>query len=612
MRGAAGALGERLHDPAAEYEQRRTARREKVAELAQRERRLADSRLVLFLAAVGVGVAALATGRFSAVWALLPLFGFAVLVLLHDRAIQARVLAERAVRYYEQGLARLNGEWAGRGNPGEGYRDPEHPYAEDLDLFGKGSLFELLCGAQTRSGEETLAAWLKAPAPADEVRSRQEAVRELADRLDLRERAALLGQDVRQDFQVEDVIRWGEEPPIHVAPWVSYVAYAFSVVTLGGAVFWGLGGKPTLFAAAFVLQFLFAWRAMPAHGEVLHRVEGPARQLLGLGRLLACLEGEEWTSERLRKIRAGLELSGEAPSWRIRRLDTLYGMGQVTHNGILAIFGAMVLWNLHVAIRIERWRVESGRHLKAWLELSGEWESLASLATYAYEHPEDTFPEILEGAPSFEAAGMTHPLLPGAAAVRNDLRLGPNPKLLLVSGSNMSGKSTLLRSVGVNAVLALAGSPVRARSLRLRSVQIGASIRTQDSLQGGISRFYAEILRLRQLVGLAGGEPPLLFLLDEILHGTNSHDRRIGAEAVIRTLVGRGAIGLVTTHDLALARIAEDAALSALNVHFQDDIVDGRMSFDYHLRVGVVEKSNALALMRAVGLDVGDEGISEE
>ncbi|HEU4754153.1 MAG TPA: DNA mismatch repair protein MutS, partial [Armatimonadota bacterium] len=226
------------------------------------------------------------------------------------------------------------------------------------------------------------------------------------------------------------------------------------------------------------------------------------------------------------------------------------------------------------------------------------------LAAYGFEHPQDPFPELADEGPLFEVEGIAHPLLPAARAVRNDLSLGPELRMLIVSGSNTSGKSTLLRSVGVNTVLALAGAPVRARRLRLSRLSVGASIRVQDSLQGGISRFQAEILRLRRIVELTGGPHPVLFLLDEILHGTNSHDRRIGAAAVLRSLVERGAIGLTTTHDLALTQVAGSPELKAANVHFEDHMEDGRMAFDYHLRPGVVQKSNALELMRAVGLDV--------
>jgi DNA mismatch repair ATPase MutS len=233
-----------------------------------------------------------------------------------------------------------------------------------------------------------------------------------------------------------------------------------------------------------------------------------------------------------------------------------------------------------------------------------ELEALLALASYAFEHPHDPFPEVVDSGPLLDGEGLAHPLIAPARAVPNDVRLDQTLRLLIVSGSNMSGKSTLLRTLGVNVVLGLAGAPVRARRLRLSRLALGTSLHVHDSLQAGQSRFYAEITRLRLLVDLSRTEPPLLFLLDELLHGTNSSDRRAGAEAVLRGLVARGALGLVTTHDLALGAVADDLAPLGANVHFEDRLEAGRMSFDYRLRPGVVRRSNALELMRAVGLEV--------
>jgi DNA mismatch repair ATPase MutS len=234
----------------------------------------------------------------------------------------------------------------------------------------------------------------------------------------------------------------------------------------------------------------------------------------------------------------------------------------------------------------------------------GEIEALLCLSAYSYEHPDDPFPEFVQGAACFDATDLGHPLVPAAKCVRNDVRLSDGKRVFLVSGSNMSGKSTLLRTVGINAVLAMAGAPVRAQSLRLTPLHVGASIRVNDSLQEGSSRFYAEITRLRALFHLAGNGASLLFLMDELLQGTNSNDRRIGAESIVHALLNRGAIGLVSTHDLALAEIGGSLNGQLHNVHFQEDFENGRMHFDYKLREGVVTKSNGLALMRSIGLDV--------
>jgi DNA mismatch repair ATPase MutS len=271
----------------------------------------------------------------------------------------------------------------------------------------------------------------------------------------------------------------------------------------------------------------------------------------------------------------------------------------------VAISGWFLL-ETQIAFAVEAWRARFGMMVEPWLRHLGEIEALSSLAGYAFERPADPFPEILPAsAPAqIQAEGLKHPLMVEARCVGNDVSLGPNCRLIVVSGSNMSGKSTYLRTLGVNLALALAGAPVRARKFRMTHLRIGASIRTVDSIQEGTSRFYAEITRLGQIVKLAGQGTSLVFLLDEILGGTNSHDRRIGAGCVARNLVERGALGLMTTHDLALAQIAEEIQPPGANYHFEDQILNGKMSFDYRLRPGVVQKSNALELMRLVGLDV--------
>jgi DNA mismatch repair ATPase MutS len=303
-------------------------------------------------------------------------------------------------------------------------------------------------------------------------------------------------------------------------------------------------------------------------------------------------------------LRARLDRDGLAPSAQLRRLARWQDLLESRRNVLFAPLALPLLWTTQIALAIEAWRRRVGPAVPEWLAAIGDFEALCALASYAYERPADVFPEIVEGHVVFDAAGLGHPLIPAAACVRNDVQLDDGVQLLLLTGSNMSGKSTLLRAIGVNTVLARAGAPVCARTLRTAPFTLGASIRVQDSLEGGRSRFYAEISRLRQLMDLARERPPLLFLLDEVLHGTNSDDRRVGAEAVIRGLVERAAVGIVTSHDLALARIADDLAPRARNVHFEDHLEDGRIAFDYRLKDGVVRRSNALALMRAVGLEV--------
>jgi DNA mismatch repair ATPase MutS len=273
-------------------------------------------------------------------------------------------------------------------------------------------------------------------------------------------------------------------------------------------------------------------------------------------------------------------------------------------NIFLRLLEPFILWTPYWVIQVEEWRRHSGPAVRRWLQAMGQMEALSSIAGYAFEHPDDPFPEFSNSGPRLEGEGLAHPLIPAARAVRNNVTIGGELRVLVVSGSNMSGKSTMLRTVGVNTVLAQMGAPVRARRLTLSPLSIGASIRINDSLHEGISRFYAEILRLRQILDLTTGQLPVLFLIDEFMHGTNSHDRRIGAEAMVRGLVQRGAIGFITTHDLALAGIADELGPKAANVHFEDYVENGEIHFDYTMRPGVVRKSNAIELMRSVGLEV--------
>ncbi len=590
-------------EPRIEYERRRAARLGEADARMRRFRTVGVARLVALAAAIAVGW--LVYGGLSAWWLLPPVIGFLVLADMQQRITQARRRCERAAALYDQGLARLDDRWAGMGTTGERFLDESHPYAADLDLFGPGSLFELLSRARTRVGDQTLANWLLAPAAPEVVRARQAAVVELRPRLDLREEMALLGEGVRSGEDAQTLAEWAAAPPWPISRSTRIIALSLAFLSLATLALWIAGYGPVPFLVSFVIGRAYYFRLKAAVEHVVNAVDGPGRDLTLLSELLCRLEREQFTSPRLVELRAALDVEGMPPSQQIARLNRLIDLLDARRNMIFALLASALLWPLQFALAIERWRQSSGPAVARWLAAVGELEALGSLAGYSYEHPDDPFPELADGPPCFDGDALGHPLIPAARSVRTDLRLSAElQRVLIVSGSNMSGKSTLLRTVGTNAVLALAGAPVRARALRLTPLNVGASIRVQDSLLAGASRFYAEITRLRQIVGLTEGALPVLFLLDEILHGTNSHDRRIGAEGVVRGLLERGAIGLITTHDLALARIAESLAPRAANVHFEDQLEDGKMTFDYLLRPGTVQRSNALELMRSVGLEV--------
>jgi hypothetical protein len=588
--------------PRDEISGRLAARRAEVARHDRRDRAVASARLAVFAAAVALAWASLASHALSPAWLLAPLAAFVALAVAHERVFAARSRARRAIAFHERALGRMDGTFAGTGTPGDAFADPAHPYAQDLDLFGTGSLFELLCAARTRPGEERLAAWLLAPAPPEALRARQRAVAALAPRLDLREDLAVLGDDVRAGVDAGALAAWGAEGAL-VEGWLLPAALALAGAAILGAAAWAAGLGPAPLLAVLLAEWGFARTLRDPIARVLGGVERPAAELRVLALLVARLEREPVEDPRLRELLLALRGGGAPASARISALVATVSRVEWSRNQLFAPVAFALAWlPLHAAL-VERWRLRSGRDIQRWLDAVAELEALSSLAGHAYEHPGDPFPEILdERAAGVRGEALRHPLL--RDAVPNDVALGGGgPRVLLVSGSNMSGKSTYLRTVGVNVVLALAGAKVAAARLALTPLRVGATLRIQDSLQAGRSRFYAEITRLKELSDVAEGALPLLFLLDEILHGTNSHDRRIGAEAILRGLVAKGAIGLVTTHDLALTELAGPGQPLA-NAHFEDQVRDGAIAFDYRLRPGVVTHSNAIALMRAVGLRV--------
>ncbi|MGE0444614.1 MAG: DNA mismatch repair protein MutS [Vicinamibacterales bacterium] len=592
-----------------EYTTRLDGRRTALSRLDAADRRLAYARLAVFATGILLAWLAFSARAVHTGAVVVPVIAFFTLVRRHAAVITAKENALRAIVFYERGLARLEDRWQGGGESGDRFRNPDHPYAEDLDLFGTGSLFELLSVARTRAGEETLAAWLLAPASPAEIAARQDAVRELAPRLDFREALALAGTDVRATVMTEALTAWATAPPRFTHALWQPAAAVITATSVGTAALWLAGGPGWPIGVAVLLVAVFSAMTGKDATTVLHGSGQPVRDLHVLAHALAHIEATTFQAPWLVQCTAPVTTGGGAAR-AIRHLQRLSDRHDWQHNAIFAFVAAFLLWGPHLAFAVERWRAKYGQRVVAWLRAVGEVEALASLAARAWERPEDAFPAIVDGPPRFDAGGLGHPLLPAAQMVRNDVRVGHDNQaghavsLLIVSGSNMSGKSTLLRAVGINAVLAYAGAPVRATSLELTPLAVGATLRVQDSLQDGRSRFFAEISRLRELADLAAGQPPLLFLLDELLHGTNSHDRLVGGTGVLRALLDRGAIGLVTTHDLALTAIATEIGGRAANVHFEDTFDGDRIRFDYRMRTGPVTRSNALALMRAVGLDV--------
>ena len=574
--------------------------------LAAIEERVGGVRLLL--AVVVLALAGLAWGEhwFAPLWMLVPAAGFICAVAYHAAVRGRHARAGRAVEFYRLGLVRLEDRWAGSGNRGERFGDVHHVYSADLDLFGEGSLFELVCAARTRMGEETLAGWLLAPASTGEIRQRQICLLDLRDRLDLRERIGILGGERESALHPGRLLAWAEAPAVLVEAWIRAAAYLLPAILVASLIAGDLTGIWSPVALVLLMEALVLYRLRARVQQVLFPAER-AFDFDGLktfAGLLLQIERERFESPPMRVLADGLSCGEIRASARIHQLATLVMLSEQRKNLMAGWAQVPFLYLLQVALAAERWRRTYGARVRGWAETVGRFEALSSLAQYMFEHPEDPFPRFVDGRACLRAEALGHPLMARSQCVRNDIDLSGAARVWLVSGSNMSGKSTLLRALGLNVVLAMAGAPVRARSLELTPQQVGASIRINDSLREGSSRFYAEITRLRQLKDLSERDPPLLFLIDEMLQGTNSKDRRIGAAGILAALIEQGAIGLATTHDLALTEIGGLGDGVLRNMHFEDHLQDGQMRFDYRLREGIVTKSNGLELMRAMGLRV--------
>ena len=593
-----------MAEPATEYSSRQRDWQAVADGYAARDARFSSVRGILFLTLLAIGYFA-ADGALSGWWIVAIVAVFVGVAVLHDLTVRRMRRARAAVDYYQTALNRLDDHWQSTGIAGDRYLDDSHPYSGDLDIFGRGSLFHLLCTSRTRLGQDTLANWLISPAKIETIRHRQGAIRELTDNIDLREELALLTADYHDELDQNGLRRWAIQQAQPINPHVIKAAFGFGGMAVLLLVAWLFGVLPfSLLLGLIVLELPLLYAYRDQIRSVSATVDEVGSGLAILSQVLEVLERQQFRDEFLQEIRARLDVEHLQPSQQIARLHVyIRRLNNSMRSQFFAPFAVLFCLHLHVIHAIERWREVVGPHIDDWLRSVGEMESLSSLAGYAYEQPNNTFPELTDVL-SFEATGLGHPLLPAHQSVSNDFSIGDGLRLVLVSGSNMSGKSTLLRTIGTNIVLALSGAPVRASGMRLSPVQVGSAMRISDSLQDGKSLFYAVIGRLKSVVELAGRDLPLFFLLDEILQGTNSHDRRVGAEGVIRSLIESGAIGLVTTHDLALTDIVESFGTRARNVHFEDHLEDGKMTFDYHLREGVVRKSNALELMRMMGLDV--------
>jgi hypothetical protein len=593
-------------EPKQEYTKRLEKFLKTIAEKDRVHLRVGYAKLAVIAAGLLLLWGVLRTQFVTAYWLIAPVAAYLLLTILHGRVLQAKRRAETAADFYRKGVARIENRWAGSGQTGERFRDANHVYAEDLDLFGRGCLFELLSTARLPMGESRLANWLCEGAEVGAILERQKLIEELREKLDLREDLAVTGEDLRARLNPESLIDWAEGKSILPSGvWRGVMVLLAMGAAAGIVYFIETRALWPLLSVMAVEAAILVWLRRKAH-SVIEAVDCNAEGLLLFSEILERLEREPFVAPRLREFAVELKQGNEPASRAIRKFARLVYWIDAS-DGVLAKMSELpFLYSVQVGMAAEAWRQKWGAKMRRWAELTGEMEALLSLAAYSYEHPADPFPEFVdadEGVGFFEGEELGHPLIAAEKCVRNSVRLDAKTRVLLVSGSNMSGKSTFLRVAGINTVLAMAGAPIRGKRLRLTALRIGTRIRSTDSLQEGRSSFYTEILHIRKVFDGANGIVPLVFLFDELLEGTNSKDRRIGAEGLIQGLLKRRAIGIVTTHDLALTEIAPAVGSVLRNMHFEDQVADGKMRFDYRLREGVVEKSNALELMRLIGLE---------
>ncbi len=618
-----------------EIEKTYCRRRDEFAEAekrcATRDRILTHLRLAVFL----ISAALLLLGWISEhdrIWYVsggVAFLGFVTLAGYHEE-IERQLKRFGALRQInEQAIARLHRNWTALPEPSVEIPREHRAVAGDLDLFGHASVFQFVCSAGTPMGLQVLRDWLLEPASPEEIQLRQQALIELAPQLELRETLNVEGRLLAdRGNATERFVEWAEGAPWLLARrwlvWLCRLLPAAGAITLAltllGAVPADVGGFSVLgiWAVNLLVTVVFAGNVH----DVFHRVDsrsGEVRRYLQMFELMYSMPD---STTKLDAIKREATRLGGGVQLRMRTLNLISGCASIRHSALFFIFVYIplqiaFLYDFHVLNLLEIWQKRHGQFARGWFQALGEFEAVASMATLVHDNPDWAMPEVSASAQRFEAQNLGHPLLPDQVRVDNDVEVGPRDSFLLVTGSNMSGKSTLLRTIGVNAVLAQAGAPVCARQLSMPPVTLATSMRIHDSLEYGVSFYMAELMRLKEIVDQAGVFQKqtghlLLYLLDEILQGTNSKERHIAVVRVLHHLLEHGAIGAVSTHDLELAT-SQMLADACHAVHFRETLHDHDaeqpMTFDYRLRPGVATTTNALKLLEIVGLaDAADRG----
>ena len=532
-----------------------------------------------------------------------PLF---ILVKIHNRFFIRKEWLETQARIIQEELQALSGDYSSF-EDGKEYTNPEHPYSFDLDIFGRRSLFQSINRTCTFFGKNHLAKWLQNHLhEKTSIEKRQEMVREISEHTLFREQFRVAGLVHHgQSSDGEKIQAWSQSPAQYLhAGWVKAFIWGVPVINslllitslAGWTSFSWLGLS---FGIFLVLSFGIIKRAtyiQETYGKQL-------KSLNGYARLIALAKAENWKSAGMQELMERFNLNGQSPIQALQQLSKELDRLDLRNNQFLyVLLEGSIFFQLQEIVRIERWKVRYGQHISEWLETVGELDALCSLGTFAYNHPQYTYPELTEKPFCFLATQMGHPLMPASQCVKNDATIPSRPFFLIITGANMAGKSTYLRTIGVNYLLACIGAPVCCERLKLYPNQLITSLRTSDSLSDNESYFFAELKRLKRIIDLLNQGQQLFIILDEILKGTNSMDKQKGSFDLIRQFMQLKANGIIATHDLLLGSLIKQFPEEIRNYCFEADIKENELTFSYKLREGVAQNMNACFLMKKMGI----------
>lgn len=533
----------------------------------------------------------------------LPLF---ILVKIHNRFFIRKEWLETQARIIQEELQALSGDYSSF-EDGKEYVNPEHPYSFDLDIFGRRSLFQSINRTCTFFGKNRLAKWLQNHLhEKTSIEKRQEMVREISEHTLFREQFRVAGLVHHgQSSDGEKIQAWSQSPAQYLhAGWVKSFIWGIPVINslllitslAGWTSFSWLGLS---FGIFLVLSFGIIKRAtyiQETYGKQL-------KSLNGYARLIALAKAEDWKSAGMLELMERFNLNGQSPVQALQQLSKELDRLDLRNNQFLyVLLEGSIFFQLQEIVRIERWKVRYGQYISEWLETVGELDALCSLGTFAYNHPQYTYPELTEKPFCFLATQMGHPLMPASQCVKNDATIPSRPFFLIITGANMAGKSTYLRTIGVNYLLACIGAPVCCERLKLYPNQLITSLRTSDSLSDNESYFFAELKRLKRIIDLLNQGQQLFIILDEILKGTNSMDKQKGSFDLIRQFMQLKANGIIATHDLLLGSLIKQFPEEIRNYCFEADIKENELTFSYKLREGVAQNMNACFLMKKMGI----------